>query len=322
MKSTASTLPCRFARRAAAGACLAAALAALTAAAPAQAADTYTQTRHPIVLVHGLFGFDAVGPFEYFHGIASALRAGGATVYVTQQSAANASEVRGEQLLAELRRLKAAYGHAKFNLVGHSHGGHTIRYVAAVAPELVASVTTVGTPHAGSPVADAVKSGTGVTGTTATVSALVNGFAGVISLLSGSPKLPQNSEAAMNSLTTAGSAAFTQRFPQGRPTTSCGSGPELVNGVRYYSASGTAVLTNVLDASDAFLGLSSLAFRGAANDGLVGRCSSRWGTVLRDDYPWNHLDEVNQAFGLRGLFTPDPVAFYRTQANRLKLTGL
>jgi triacylglycerol lipase len=308
----------RFARGALALACLATA-----AALPLSAqADTYTQTRHPIVLVHGLFGFDAVGPINYWYGIPSALRSGGAKVYVPQQSAANASEVRGEQLLTELRRLRAAYGHQKFNLIGHSHGGHTIRYVAAVAPDLVASVTTVGTPHLGSPVADVIRAGTGVTGTTATVSALVNGFASVISLLSGSPGLPQNSEAAMISLTTQGSAAFNQRFPQGRPTSHCGQGPASVNGVRYYSASGTSVITNVLDPLDGFLGLSSLAFWGQANDGLVGRCSSRWGTVLRDDYPWNHLDEVNQSFGLRGLFTPDPVAFYRTQANRLKQAGL
>jgi triacylglycerol lipase len=308
----------RFARGALALACLATA-----AALPLSAqADTYTQTRHPIVLVHGLFGFDAVGPVNYWYGIPSALRSGGAKVYVPQQSAANASEVRGEQLLAELRRLRAAYGHQKFNLIGHSHGGHTVRYVAAVAPDLVASVTTMGTPHLGSPVADVIQAGTGVTGTTATVSALINGFASVISLLSGSPGLPQNSEAAMISLTTQGSAAFNQRFPQGRPTSHCGQGPASVNGVRYYSASGTSVITNVLDPLDGFLGLSSLAFWGQANDGLVGRCSSRWGTVLRDDYPWNHLDEVNQSFGLRGLFTPDPVAFYRTQANRLKQAGL
>ena len=32
----------------------------------------------------------------------------------------------------------------------------TVRYVAGVAPQLVASVTTMGTPHKGTPVADAV----------------------------------------------------------------------------------------------------------------------------------------------------------------------
>ena len=44
--------------------------------------------------------------------------------------------------------------------------------------------------------------------------------------------------------------------------------------------------------------------------------------MLRDDYPWNHIDEMNHIFGLLGKGAPDPVAFYRTQANRLKLKGL
>lgn len=288
---------------------------------PVAAQTGYTQTRHPIVLVHGLFGFDAIGPVDYWWGIPSALRQGGAKVYVTQQSAANASEVRGEQLLAELRRLKAAYGHQKFNLVGHSHGGHTIRYVAGVAPDLVASVTSVGTPHAGSPVADSIAAALDGTGSTAVAGSLLNAFAGIVGALSGSSQ-PQNSEAAMRSLTTKGSATFTQRFPAGKPTDACGQGQATVNNVRYYSIGGTRVITNLLDPTDALLGVSSLSFKFGANDGLVGRCSSRWGVVLRDDYPWNHLDEVNQAFGLRGLFTPDPVAFYRSHANRLKLAGL
>lgn len=294
---------------------------AACAATTVSAQTGYTQTRHPIVLVHGLFGFDAIGPFDYWWGIPSALREGGATVYVTQQSAANASEVRGEQLLAELRRLKAAYGHQKFNLIGHSHGGHTIRYVAGVAPDLVASVTSVGSPHAGSPVADNLAAALDGTGSTAVAAELIDVFAGLIGVLSGGAQA-QSSEAAMRSLTTAGSANFSQRFPAGQPSSACGSGASQVNGVRYYSIGGTGVVTNLLDPTDAILGVGSLSFKGAANDGLVGRCSSRWGTVLRDNYPWNHLDEVNQAFGLRGLFTPDPVSFYRSQANRLKTAGL
>lgn len=288
---------------------------------PASAQTNYTQTRHPIVLVHGLFGFDAIGPIDYWWGIPSALRSSGAKVYVTQQSAANASEVRGEQLLAELRRLKAAHGHQKFNLIGHSHGGHTIRYVAGVVPELVASATSVGSPHAGSPVADNIAAALDGTGSTALAGSLLNAFAGIVSALSGSTK-PQNSEAAMRSLTTKGSADFSRRFPAGKPTDSCGQGQAVANNVRYYSIGGTGVLTNVLDPTDGLLVVGSLSFKGGANDGLVGRCSSHWGVVLRDNYPWNHLDEVNQAFGLRGLFTPDPVAFYRSHANRLKQAGL
>jgi triacylglycerol lipase len=72
-------------------------------AAQTQAAG-YTQTRYPIVLVHGLFGFDNIGPVEYFYGIPSALRSGGATVYTPQVSAANSTEVRGEQLLLEVKK--------------------------------------------------------------------------------------------------------------------------------------------------------------------------------------------------------------------------
>lgn len=306
-------------RRAGAALTLALAAAALPAAAHA---DTYTQTRHPVVLVHGMLGFDAIGPVDYFYGIPAALRAGGATVYTPSVSALNSSEERGEQLLAQLRQLKAAYGHARFNLIGHSHGGPTIRYVAAVAPDLVASVTTVGAPHTGSPVADGIEAQAGAVGLTGVVAELVNALGTVISWISGAPSLPQNALATLGALNSRGAAAFNARFPQGAPTSACGQGAELVNGVRYYSVAGTGVVTNLLDPGDAFLGLSSLYFKGQANDGLVGRCSARWGKVLRDDYGWNHRDEVNQAFGLRNAFAADPVAFYRSQANRLKQLGL
>ena len=63
-----------------------------------------------------------------------------------------------------------------------------------------------------------------------------------------------------------------------------------MGGVRYFSWSGTGVLTNVLDISDAFLGITAL-FYGEANDGLVGRCSSHLGDVIRDNYFQNHLDD-------------------------------
>ena|SRR5437867_8305525 len=154
------------------------------------------------------------------------------------------------------------------------------------------------------------------------VAAIVDAFSTFLSWISGSPGLPQDSLAALQSLDTPGAAIFNARFPAGAPTSACGQGPASANGVRYYSASGTSVLTNLFDLSDPLLGLTSLYFGGESNDGLVSRCSSHWGTVLRDDYPWNHLDEVNQMFGLRGWFTPDLVAFYRTQANRLKIAGM
>lgn len=288
----------------------------------AAAQSGYTQTKHPIVLVHGLLGFDELGGiYDYFYGLTGELRSGGAKVYVPNVSSSNYSEVRGEQLISYLLNLKAVYGHQKFNLIGHSHGGPTARYVAAVRPDLVASVTTIGSPHTGSKVADGL--GT-IAPPGSTLESILAGFVNALSVfiefLSGDDD-PQDAIGALKSLNTAGATAFNNRFPQGRPTSSCGQGAATVNGIAYYSMGGTSVLTNILDASDAMLGASSLFFGFEQNDGLVGKCSSHWGTVLRDDYGWNHLDEVNQVFGLRGLFASSPASVYRAQANRLKASG-
>ncbi|WP_306462787.1 esterase/lipase family protein, partial [Klebsiella pneumoniae] len=56
-----------------------------------------------------------------------------------------------------MESLLAVTGAKKVNLIGHSHGGPTIRYVASVRPDLVASVTSIGGVHKGSAVADLVR---------------------------------------------------------------------------------------------------------------------------------------------------------------------
>lgn len=286
-------------------------------------ADTYTQTRYPIVMVPGLFGFDSIGPVRYFFGVPLALRSGGATVFTPTISSANNTEVRGEQLLRSLRALKAAYGYEKFNLIGHSHGGPNARYVAGVAPELVASITTVSSPHAGSAFSDGLLAISGLTLTTPVVQLFGSALSAAVQVISGNYVQPVDFVGALTAMSSPGAAAFTQRFPAGAPTSPCGQGPELAsNGVRYYSVGGTSVLTNVLDVSDALWAISSVFFLGTPNDGFTGKCSSHWGTVLKDDYRWNHFDDNNQALGLRGLFSEDPLAFYRSQANRLKAVGL
>ena len=301
---------------------LAATAGLLLAGAGAHAQTGYTQTKYPIVLVHGLFGFDSALGLDYFYGIPDALRQGGAKVFVAQVSAANSTEVRGEQLLAQVKTILATTGAAKVNLIGHSHGGPTIRYVAGVAPKLVASATSVAGVNKGSAVADVVRGVApkgSISETVASGAALA--LVGLINLTSGGTGLPQTPTAALDSLSTAGAADFNRRFPQGLPAGCDANGPELVNGVRYYSWTGTKTLTNILDASDALLVTTGLAFNGAANDGLVSACSSRLGKHL-GDYRQNHLDEVNQIIGLRDWFSVDPVTLFRQQANRLKTAGL
>lgn len=298
-----------------------AALALVIAALPLSAQST--QTRHPVVLVHGLLGFDSLlGILDYFYAIPGDLRSGGARVYIANVSSSNFTEVRGEQLIRYLEQLRALHGHQRFNLIGHSHGGPTARYVASVRPDLVASVTSVGSPHTGSAVADALSTvappGSWLE---RTLGGFVNALSVFVELLSGDAD-PQNAIGALRSLNTAGATAFNNRHPQGRPSSACGSGAGTVNGIRYYSMGGTSVLTNIFDISDPMLGASSLFFGFEQNDGLVGRCSSRWGIVLRDDYAWNHLDQANQVLGLRGLFASSPTAVYRAHVNRLRNEGL
>lgn len=302
-------------------------IAALGVSTQAQAfwfsSSQYTKTKYPIVLAHGMLGFDSLLGVDYWYGIPAALRKDCATVYTTEVSQLDTSEARGEQLLAQVEEIVAISGKQKVNLVGHSHGGPTARYVAAVRPDLVASVTSVGAPHKGSATADFLRQiPEGSTGE-AIVAGLTNALGGFINLLSGSSSMtPQNALGSLESLNSAGAADFNARFPAGIPTSACGEGAYKVNGVRYYSWGGTSPLTNMLDVSDLITGAASLTFNGEANDGLVGRCSSHMGMVIRDNYRMNHLDEVNQFLGLTSLFETDPVTVYRQQANRLKNAGL
>lgn len=283
----------------------------------------YTQTKYPIVLVHGIFGFDNIGPIEYFYGIPSSLRSGGANVFVSQVSAANTNEVRGEQLLTYVKQVLAATGATKVNLIGHSQGSPTARYVASVRPDLVASVTSVGGVNKGSAVADVLIHVAPPGGLSSSVIASVgNGLAKLVNWLSGSPNLSQNLMGAETSLSTAGSLKFNVAHPEGIPTSSCGEGAYQVHGVSYFSWSGGSAYTNVFDIVDPFLVLTSLAFGGASNDGLVSSCSSHLGRVIRDNYGMNHLDEVNQVVGLVNIFETNPVTLYRQQANRLQGLGL
>lgn len=320
----------------AAGACLLAALTGCAATADEDrsveeagesrgdgvSSSGYTQTKYPIVLCHGMAGFDSLfGVMDYFHGIAETLEDGGAEVYVTHVPAFASSEARGEALLAQIEDIVAASGHPKVNLIGHSHGGFDVRYVAAMRPDLVASVTTVGSPHKGADLADFLRDNMTEGGFAETVAATLAGSLGVLEGLLSGDLAEQDPVGGLESLTAAGAGEFNAKYPAGLPSTACGQGPELANGIRYYSWSGTSPVTNILDVGDAALGVASIVYK-ESNDGLVGKCSSHFGKVIRDDYKMNHLDEVNQLFGFVALFSTNPKTVFRTHANRLKNLGL
>lgn len=288
----------------------------------AATASTFTKTRYPIVLAHGLTGFRQLfGVVDYFFGIPSDLQSGGATVFVTQVSAVASAEQRGEQLLQQIEFIASSTGAGKVNLIGHSEGGLDARYVMAVRPDLIASLTTVATPHLGADLADFLADNLTAGGFNETVLAAFGDLLGtVIDLLTGTQE-PQDAIGALTSLSSAGAAAFNQKFPAGLAATRCGATPSSVNGIPLFSWAGSSPLTNILDLSDPALGATSL-FYSEASDGLVGRCSGHFGKVLRDNYRMNHLDEVNQLFGLTSIFETSPVSVFRSHANRLRTAGL
>jgi triacylglycerol lipase len=269
-----------------------------------EASSTFTKTRYPIVLAHGLSGFrELFGVVDYFFGIVSDLQSGGAKVFVTQVSAFGSEQQRGEQLLQQIEFIATSTGAGKVNLIGHSMGGIDARYVMGVRPDLIASLTTVATPHLGADLADFLVDNLTPGGFNETVlAALANSLGTILDLLTGTPE-PQDAIGALHALSSAGAT------------------PTSANGIPLFSWEGSSTLTNIFDVSDAPLALASL-FYDEDSDGLVGRCSGHFGKVLRDNYRMNHLDEVNQLFGLVSIFETNPVSVFRSHANRLKNAGL
>jgi len=296
----------------------------LTCAVAVQAGD-YTQTKYPIVLVHGVTGFDTIGGLvNYFHTVPWNLERDGAVVYLASVSAFNDSEQRGAKLAQDIVPWAAAHG-GKVNLIGHSQGSPTSRVAASLRPDLVASVTSVNGVNKGSKVADVVR---GIVPANSAIEggaiALANALGSIINLLSDNDN-PQDALAALETLTTPGTSALNSRHPWGINNSSyCATSSDVQNvrgqQILYYSWTGNAAYTNVFDPIDPFLGFTGLAFAGEPNDGLVGTCATYLGQMLGDSYHMNHADVVNHLFGVRGW--TEPVSLYRQHANRLKGKGV
>lgn len=301
-------------------------------ASPALHASTkdYAKTRHPIVLVGGFLAFDSIFGIEYFYGIADDLRRNGARVYETDVSELQDNETRGEELLAQIEEILAISGASKVNIIGHSQGSPTARYVAAIRPDLVASVTSVHGMNRGTPIGTFFNN---IAPENSLALALMNGmakaFGFVWSSLSGGVNAGgQSAEAIIRAANPDDAARFNKLYPQAMPTSACGtSGAAKVNGVQYFSWGGTGgvffIQSNPFDLLDATMyGITPLMFaKGVKHDGVVPLCGMYLGKPIRHNYYHNHTDAQRQLLGLVGV-TVNPLVLYRDQANRLKKAGL
>src|SRR5438067_2419985 len=86
------------------------------------------ELKHPVVLAHGLLGFEKIGfggvHREYFRGVRARLEAMGATVHVVKVSAFGSVEQRAKELAAAVNTLDAR----RVNVIAHSMGGLDARY--------------------------------------------------------------------------------------------------------------------------------------------------------------------------------------------------
>jgi triacylglycerol lipase len=122
---------------------------------------------HRIVLAHGVLGFGQ--PFgncqtiNYFNGVKSFLELLGHSVLVTQVPPIGTIEARGKKLAQQLQQDFDKHGQL-LHVIAHSMGGLDARYAITRVFKVarpVSTLITIGTPHLGSPVPDALLRGGG-----------------------------------------------------------------------------------------------------------------------------------------------------------------
>ena len=119
---------------------------------------TLAKLRSPIMLVHGLFGFNKIEVagttlFDYFRGIPELMTAAGNRVLIPFLSPTGSVEDRARQLKDFLQKNSPG---DPVHVLAHSLGGLDARYMISrldMAPQVL-TLTTIGTPHRGSSFAD------------------------------------------------------------------------------------------------------------------------------------------------------------------------
>lgn len=289
---------------------------------------------YPIVLAHGFFGFDdfaGAGFLFYFYEVSERLAAEGETlVFTPEVDPFNGSDVRGAQLIVHIEDILSQTGHEKVNIIGHSQGGLDARVVAHDRPDLVASVTTVGTPHGGTVLADVVLDLISDGRAADLIDALVR--------LIGIPLFDAtgNESSAMAALwlfSEPGIAAFNAEYtdsPQVAYYSLTGRTDLHPGGIECDAPAAPDFVTDwnlTLDPVDLLLDLSEQIVDGGLgsaipNDGLVRVDDAKWGTFL-GCVPADHLDEVGQILGDRpGLLNRwDHRDFYADLVAYLRVAG-
>lgn len=227
-----------------------------------------------IVLAHGILGFGspAILPrlVQYFNGVGAHLKHRGHSVTEPHVNPIGSIAQRGDRLGAIIVNLPLAAGE-KVHIIAHSMGGLDARHALAHVPgvrDRVATLVTIGTPHQGSPVADAIVARSGVL------------FMQCPMLIT--EQLRMNT-AGLHDLTTSAAEHFNATTPD-------------IQGIKYIAVAGDAAKSKhelLLFQLAAALGHKT----NEINDGVVTRISAlRDGYQPLDDWPTDHAGEVGWTF--------------------------
>ncbi|GAB7362738.1 hypothetical protein MBLNU230_g3044t1 [Neophaeotheca triangularis] len=264
--------------------------------------ENYQTPRNPIILAHGLLGFDElrVAPnlpgIQYWRGITSALAAKGVEVVTAAVPAAGSIEARAEKLA---ETIAARAGGKSVNIIAGLDSRYMISRLHPPNVDVV-SLTTIATPHRGSAFADEVFNWIGIANVPKLYKVL--NFFGL-------------EAGAFSQLTRKYMAeSFNPRTPD-------------VDGIRYYSY-GARMQPHLLSM---FRQSHHIVERDEGpNDGLVSVDSSRWGNYKGTLDDVSHLDLINWTNRLRWMIWEltgnkrnfNAIALYLDIADMLAKEGL
>jgi triacylglycerol lipase len=271
------------------------------------------------MLVHGFFGWGEARWFDYFYGIPELLHREGYRVFVAELDAINSSEVRSAQLLTQLEEALACACEPQAHLIAHSQGGIDARFL--IGPhqraDLVASITTVASPHRGFELAELGARGEGLGFT------FLQGLTGLLSeLIRSEPDQPHDLQATLRSMSVSEREAYHRAWPDPPhvPIYSYAGFTNRLSPAPQLCSEGSLLppprhgdwIEPLLITSYGLLGGPF-----TANDGVVPTASCVWGEFL-GCIPADHFDQIGQ---LSGVTDFDFEAFYLNHARFLEGRG-
>jgi triacylglycerol lipase len=271
-----------------------------------------------LVLNHGIFGFATFHGIAYFNGVVDYLTSKfpNLRILVAQVPPTGTVEVRGTELGKQILQALQPGGlldpNESIHIIAHSMGGLDARFLLSPdnpgnMADRIVSLTTISTPHKGSPVADLLVKlldPLNITGEEKLLSQIIRERLSFIGIEVGG----------LRNLTTKEVERFNQRFRDN-------------DGTQRFSVAGAGRNKKIFDIHLNTCGTLRLAYTlikevtgGADNDGLVSLDSAAWGN---EPEVWfaDHADEIGHDldYGL----TAGPAHFdyltkYKTLVDRLR----